>query len=64
MAGQTFWASPAPQDADAKLSTLANYVYGVLTLIPRSADFQETGAMEITPEQFSRIEHCLPLQRG
>lgn len=20
--------------------------------------------MEITPEQFSRIEHCLPLQRG
>ena len=20
--------------------------------------------MEITPEQFARVEHCLPLQRG
>lgn len=39
-------------------------IYGVLTLIPQTAGCQEAAGMEITPKQFSRIEHCLPLQRG
>lgn len=29
-----------------------------------AAECEEAAVMEITPEQFSRIEHCLPVQRG
>ena len=39
-------------------------VYGVLTLIAMEVTGCETAGMEITPEQFKRIEHCLPVQRG
>ena len=34
---------------------------GLSTLIAASGKLL---GMEITPEQFARIEHCLPVQRG
>src|SRR4051812_36010335 len=37
---------------------------GVLTLITSMKPVLDTARMEITPEQFARIEHCLPRQRG
>jgi len=36
----------------------------VLTLIAVKVTGCETAGMEITPEQFNRIEHWLPMQRG
>ena len=36
----------------------------MLTLIAPRVIGRETADMEITPEQFKRIEHCFPVQRG
>ena len=36
----------------------------MLTLLPDKAVTGKLQRMEITPEQFAKIEHCLPTQRG
>lgn len=52
------------RDGVLQVLGLAFKHYGVLTLIAMEVTGCETAGMEITPEQFKRIEHCLPVQRG